>query len=59
MRSPLLQKMRQEFDYGNIDFLRGFVQRSTIKENKNSLMVIIMGISRIQLDFVLSYFSGI
>ncbi len=26
MRSPLLQKMRQEFDYGDIDFLRGFVQ---------------------------------
>ncbi len=27
MRNPLLQKMRQEFDYGNIYFLRGFVQR--------------------------------
>jgi hypothetical protein len=26
MRSPLLQKMRQEFDYGDIDFLPGFVR---------------------------------
>ncbi len=32
---------------------------STIKENKNSLLVIIMAISQIQLDFVLSSSSGI
>ncbi len=32
---------------------------STIKENKNSLLIIIMAISQIQLDFVLSSSSGI
>jgi hypothetical protein len=32
---------------------------STTKENKNSLLVIIMAISQIQLDFVLSSSSGI
>jgi hypothetical protein len=32
---------------------------STIKDNENSLLVIIMAISQIQLDFVLSSSSGI
>jgi hypothetical protein len=31
---------------------------SMIKENENSLLVIIMVISQIQLDFVLSFSSG-
>ncbi len=37
MRSPLLQKMRQEFNYGNIDFLHGYVQRFYNKRKQEFL----------------------
>ncbi len=58
MRSPLLQKMRQEFDYGNTDFLCGFVQRFYDKREQEFPFGI-MAISQIQIDFVLSSLSGI
>ena len=59
MRSPLLQKMRQEFDYGDIDFLRGFVQHFYDKRKQEFPFGYYYGDFSIQLDFVLSSSSGI
>jgi hypothetical protein len=56
---PLFTENVKELNYGDIDFLCGFVPRFYDERKETSLLVFIMAISQIQIDFVLSSSSGI